>query len=222
MRIVLLTCLALALCAAEDPVAAFSAAMSGQDQAAKKAAIRGLLSLPKEQDDQVLGLLAGAVDDRQASQSAVSALRSRTGLAPSPKRGAGGYPAYPPEDSAAAWNAWIAARKADLDTKKAAKDIKDKLEKIDEKINPDAPTGDPATDGGDAVVRAPQKIPAPDDLGGLDRIHFQNGSTLLGYVISKRTDADGKLVSIRVVHRDGAGEESIAADLIARVDEDIP
>lgn len=222
MRSLLLSLLACLTClVAADAVAEFKEAMAGQDQAAKKKAIQGLLSLPKEQDDTVLTLLASAVEDRQAGKSAISALRSRTGLAPAAKRGAGGYPAYPPEDTPAAWNAWISARKADLDAKKAQKEIKKELEKLEDKVDGDKPAEAAAPTEEGTSVAAPKTPTAPDDLGGLDRIHFQNGSTLLGYVVSKRTDADGKLVSIRVSHRDGAGEESIAADLIARIDEDI-
>lgn len=204
---------------AADPIAKFQAAMGTQDWAAKKKAISGLLSLPKEQDDQVLVMLIGAVDDRQASEPAIAALRSRTGLTPSPKRGTGGYPAYPAEDTAAAWNAWMAARKADLDSKKADKELRARIKDIEKEIAPETAAGtetSPVSENPNPV-----NMPAPEDLGGLDRIVFTNGSTLLGYVVSKRTDVDGKLVSVRVVHRDGAGEESITAELISRVDEDI-
>jgi hypothetical protein len=218
--IILAAILSCSLFAAEDAVANFKKAMSTQDQAEKKKAIQGLLALPAEQDDTVLTLLASAVGDRQASSSAVSALRSRTGMQPSAKRGSGGFPDYPPEDSSSAWNAWITARKADLDLKKAAKDIEKKLEKIEQKIDPATDTSIP-TDNESPNNRTVKNLPPPEDLGGLDRIHFVNGSTLIGYIVSKRTDAEGQLVSIRVVHRDAAGEESIAADLISRIDEDI-
>lgn len=205
---------------AADPVAVFNEAMATQDNAAKKRAIQGLLGLPKDQDDVLLPLLVKAVDDRQAGSSAISALRSRTGLQPASGRGGNsGYPGYPSADTAAGWNAWLAARKADLDLKNKAKELEKKIEKLADKVDPDQPDDDTSASTGDS--RTPQKLPPPTDLGGLDRIHFANGSTLLGYIISKRTDAEGQLVSIRVVHRDGAGEESISAELIARIDEDI-
>jgi len=221
MRALLLLCLfcgSSALLGA-DPIATFNEAIATQDYAAKKRAIEGLLALPKEQDDAILPLLVAAVDDRQASKSAVSALRARTGLQPSSRRGVGGYPDYPTGDTSSAWNAWLAARKADLDLKNKAKELEKKLEKLQDKVDPAANPGDTPTVTADP--RAPQNLPPPTDLGGLDRIHFANGSTLVGYIISKRTDAEGHLISVRVAHRDGAGEESISAELIARIDEDI-
>jgi len=218
--------LTLFLCAVVAPIAAadsaaasaFSQAMGSEDYTAKKKAMQELISLPKDQDDAVLSLLVGAVDDRQIGKTAISALRSRTGLSPSASRGGGGYPGYPADDSAGAWQAWLTARKAEMDLKAKAKELEKKIEKVAEKVkaidtsNPEGATADP---------RAPQNLPPPTDLGGLDRIHFVNGSTLLGYIISRRADAEGNLVSIRVAHPDGAGEESIIAELIARIDEDI-
>jgi hypothetical protein len=44
---------------------------------------------------------------------------------------------------------------------------------------------------------------------------------LVGYIVNKRTDQDGNLISVRVVHRDQGGEETLSADLIARIDEDV-
>ena len=216
----LFLCAVLAPLAAADSAAAsaFSQAMGAEDYTAKKRAMQELIGLPKDQDDTVLTLLVGAVEDRQIGRTAVSALRSRTGLSPGASRSGSGYPGYPSDDSASAWQAWLAARKAEMDIKAKAKELEKKIEKIAEKEkvaaaqDPEAVTADP---------RAPQNLPAPTDLGGLDRIHFANGSTLLGYIISRRADAEGNLVSIRVAHPDGAGEESIIAELIARIDEDI-
>jgi hypothetical protein len=39
------------------------------------------------------------------------------------------------------------------------------------------------------------------------------------YVIFKRTDPDGVLQSVRIIHLDGGGEETLTADLIARIEE---
>lgn len=219
--------LTLVLCAVMTPIAAadsaaataFSQAMGSEDYAAKKKAMQELIGLPKDQDDTVLALLVGAVDDRQIGKTAISALRSRTGLSPGSSRGSGGgYPGYPADDSAGAWQAWLTARKAEMDIKAKAKELEKKIQKVAEKEKTDAIS---SPDGVTNDPRAPQNLPTPTDLGGLDRIQFLNGSTLLGYIISRRTDAEGQLVSIRVAHRDGAGEESITSDLIARIDEDI-
>ncbi len=218
LSLALFGALALTPLLAADAAANFSTAMGSEDYTAKKKAMQELISLPKDQDDAVLSLLVGAVDDRQIGKTAISALRSRTGLSPGASRGGSGYPGYPADDSAGAWQAWLTARKAEMDLKAKAKELEKKIEKVAEKVkaadpsNPEGVTADP---------RAPQNLPAPTDLGGLDRIHFVNGSTLLGYIISRRTDAEGNLVSIRVAHPDGAGEESIVAELIARIDEDI-
>lgn len=61
----------------------------------------------------------------------------------------------------------------------------------------------------------------PSDLGRLDRIVFKSGGSLVCYILSKRVNADGVLQSVRVVHQNNGGEEILAADLIARIDEDI-
>lgn len=84
--------------------------------------------------------------------------------------------------------------------------------------------GDPeaaATDGTDApkVKRVPG--PPPEDLGKLDRVIFKNGSNLVCYILTRRTDADGNLLSVRIVHPDGSGEETLAAAMIARIEEDV-
>ena len=41
------------------------------------------------------------------------------------------------------------------------------------------------------------------------------------YVISKQVDLDGKLTSIDVVHKNGAGQESLDAKIISSYEENI-
>jgi len=218
------------LSAAEDPIADFERAMAGQDQVAKKAAIARSANSSVGTDDVVLPLLARATDDRQAYDAAVSALRARTGLQPAPGRGAGGYPAYPPDDSGASWGTWIAARSAARDTeeqvKSNAKAIEDAKKKAaaagDDAPATAVPGAEPGQEtGAKPIAKAPTEAVADPEFGGLDRITFRTGGSLLCYVLGKRLDTDGVLVSVRVMHTDQGGEETLAADLIARIEEDI-
>jgi hypothetical protein len=196
----------------EDTATAnLQAALGGTDAVAKKTAIRAVASRSTGSDDQVLPLLVGAITDRQAGEAAVSALSSRTGASPT----GGSYaPGVDPSRIQGAWQKWY-------DDWKKAQDIK-KLKKKDEKTTPDPlkqlpnPTDAPKTSEEKTVTPAPA-----EDLGKLDRVLFKAGGSLLCYVQSKRTDADGNLLSVRVVHPDGSGEETIAADLISRIEEDI-
>ncbi len=57
--------------------------------------------------------------------------------------------------------------------------------------------------------------------GQLDRLFFTDGSILRCYVLTKRTDLEGNLTSVRIIHRDGGGEEIIDAAVVARIEEDI-
>lgn len=221
MRRLALCCLclgALALPAGESAaVAAFRRAMQGDDAVAKREAVRALVSREAGDDDTVLPLLVEALNDRQARETAILALRARTGLQPPARQGASSYPGYPSDDTPAAWQAWLAARARDLETKR-------RLEAIDRRLQPpSAPVApapaEPAAAEAAAAASAP-RIPT-DDLGKLDRIVYKSGRSLIAFVRSRRLDADGNLLSVRVVHRDGIGEEVIDAALIARIDEDI-
>ncbi len=216
--------------AADDPFAVFNAAMAGQDFTAKRSAIAGLVAAPKTQDDAVYAALVAALSDRQGQDDAIQALRGRSGLRPPAKKGASQYPGYPASDAAAAWQAWLAARKQDLDnrakianTEKLAKEAKETADKNAKKI---AGKTDDKTDAviSETPVAAvtpgkPTWVPPPE-LGKADRIFLKNGGSLVCYIQSKRLDADGNLRSVRVVHEDG-GEETLAADLIARIEEDV-
>jgi hypothetical protein len=97
---------AAAAAAAIDPVTEFRQAFPGDQSQAKRQAIDHLAAsqLP---DEVVLPLLVAAVDDRQAHQDAVDALRRRTGLQPSPYLGQSHYPSYPPSDHPLSWQYWL-------------------------------------------------------------------------------------------------------------------
>jgi hypothetical protein len=248
LRVVLLSCLLVVLCAsgaaaaaagpssaaptgADNPVViAFTQAFAGDDSTAKRESMRAVAGLPKELDDIVLKLLVQAVGDRQTHDEAVMALRSRTGLAPNAFNKGNGYPGYPSTDDPADWNIWLSARTKDksqakqlADQAKELKELKAKEEK-DAKGDKGAVASSKTPAGGDAAAttetkhnEAPEQ--APSDLGKPSRIIFKNGGSLVCYVIFKRTDSDGVLQSVRIVHLDGGGEETLAADLIARIED---
>ncbi len=214
LAILLLTCATLTWAGDSAAVAAFKQAMNDNDAIAKRETINGLVSKDAGDDDTILPLLVSTVSDRQGREPAIRALRARTGLTPPAREGASAYPGYPTGDTVADWQAWLAARTRDMETKK-------KLEKLDpKKVAPvaDKPTEEQPTES--APVAPPPRIPT-DDLGKLDRIVYKSGRTLIAFVRSKRLDGDGNLVSVRVVHRDGVGEEVIDAGVIARIEEDV-
>lgn len=190
-------------------VAALQAALATDNATAKKDAIRALSDKSVGKDEEVLTMLVGAISDRQAGEAAVSALSSRMGKTPV----GGSYRTG--IDTAKIQAAW---QKAYEDWKKAQdiKKLEKKVEKNADKIKAVATVVEVKPSGEKAVPTAPA-----EDLGKMDRVNFVAGGSLLCFVMSKRTDADGKLVSVRVVHPDGAGEETIAAELISRIDEDI-
>ena len=206
----LLACATGAWCA-DSPVAALQAALGGNDAVAKKTALRAVASKSAGSDEEVLPLLVAAIADRQGGEAAVAALSSRTGAAPS---GGSYVPGVDPAKVQGVWQKW-------LEDWKKAQDIK-KLKKKDEKqeTQSGAPLPAPETPKTSGDEKAVTPAPA-EDLGKLDRVLFKAGGSLLCYVQSKRTDADGNLISVRVVHPDGSGEETIAADLISRIEEDI-
>lgn len=205
-------------------------AMTTTDLAAKRAAIAALGGL--KDDDVVLSALVRIIGDRQAGSFAIEGLRARTGLAPT--RRSSGYPQYPITDDAAGWNQWLTARKAVMDREKALKDAVDKAKELEKKVSEvekeqkagkDPKDKEAATpDDGkgakppDQAAKAKEEKPASEKL---DRIIFRNGALLRCHILSKRTDLDGRLTSVRIQHPDNGGEEVLAADLIVRIDEDI-
>lgn len=190
-------------------VAALQAALGSDNATAKKEAIRALSDKSVGKDEEVLALLVSAISDRQAGEAAVSALSSRMGKTPV----GGSYRTG--IDTAKIQAAW---QKAYDDWKKTQdiKKLEKKVEKNAEKIKAVATVAEVKPSGEKTLPTAPA-----EDLGKMDRVNFVAGGSLLCFVMSKRTDADGKLVSVRVVHPDGAGEETIAAELISRIDEDL-
>jgi hypothetical protein len=207
--------LAATAAAADNPAAEnFTKAMAGDDPYAKRAAIQALVDKSVD-DTTALTLLVQAVGDRQGRDPAIQALRARTGLKAPAYRGSSRYPGYPSSDDAADWQTWLAERNKE-------EEVKRKLAKLDpKKVAP----AKPATDTEPAVEKPAAVEPAPriqtDDLGKVDRIIYKSGRSLIAYVRSKRLDADGNLVSVRVVHKGGAGEEVIDASTIARIEEDV-
>jgi len=191
-------------------VAALQAALASDNAADKKNAIRALSDKSVGKDEEVLSLLVGAIGDRQAGEAAVSALSSRMGKTPV----GGSYRTG--IDTAKIQAAWQKA----YDDWKKTQDIKKLEKKVDKNADKIKAV---ATTVAEVKPTSEKSVPtAPaEDLGKLDRVNFVAGGSLLCFVMSKRTDADGKLVSVRVVHPDGAGEETISAELISRIDEDI-
>ncbi len=203
-------------------------ALGGDDSDAKRTAIHALAAAGLGADDDVLPLLVQAVGDRQASDAAIQALRSRTGLAPSPYVGQSHYPGYPSSDKPSDWTAWLGERKRDLDEKKkvkealeTAKEAKKDAQKAEKEAKSGSATAGAVAsgDGGSATAAAVRQRAVAEDLGQLYRIVFRNGGNLICYVLTRHSDADGNLVSLRVVHTDGSGEETLDASLISRIEE---
>ncbi len=206
----------------------FDDAFQSEDADAKRAAVKALADKAAAGDDEAYAKLVKATGDRQSQDAAIAALRARTGLKPS-KGDGGGYPGYPADDTPASWQAWLKARDAEVAKEKQ---IAEALKLAEEaKKEAEAKEGDPAKVDGEtgAVAGEPGKPttvkPAParpsSDLGRMDRVVFKTGGSLLCYILSKRVDDTGNLISVRVVHRDEGGEEVLSADLVAHIEEDI-
>jgi hypothetical protein len=232
---------------AEQVKTEFAKAFGSGSAADKKAALRTAQALGKDQDDIAYELLVKGVNDRQVHDEAVIALRARTGLQPTLLNRGSGYPGYPASDDASEWNNWLSARKKDKETQKKIAEGEKKLKEMEEAEKKKAAEGKDGKDGkkdgdkpadgtagtdkpaegkdgeakdGDKPAEKPAYEP-PSDLGRLDRVVFKSGGSLVCYILSKRVNADGVLQSVRVVHQNNGGEEILAADLIARIDEDI-
>lgn len=194
-------------------VEAFNKAFAGDDSSAKKAAAAALAAKSSGDDADIIPILIAKVDDRQGSEAVMSALRSRTGLqAGGPGDGSADRPKRPGD-----WQAWYGKWQEQQKTKQALAKVEKEIKKVEsEAAKPDKSAAAPASAG---ETKA-EKRQAPDDLGKPVRIYFRQGGTKMYYLISRRVDADGALVSVRVAHTDGGGEETLAADLIARIQED--
>ena len=236
--------------AADDVAATFAKAFAEGEASDKKEALRSAAALPKDKDDLAFELLVKGVNDRQVHDEAVLALRARTGMQPTLNNRGTGYPGYPASDDASGWNGWLAARKQDKETQKKLADQDKKLKQLDDdkkKKEEEAakkgkngkggdaakPDGEPKADGkdgepkadgkkdGETVAKPKAVYEPPTDLGRVDRIVFKTGGSLLCYILSKRSNSDGVLQSVRVSHLDDGGEETLSMDLIARIEEDI-
>ena len=80
-----------------------------------------------------------------------------------------------------------------------------------------------AATSGDPEAELPDhlKPETQSRYGKLDRLFFTDGSILRCYIMTKRTDLKGQLTSVRIIHKDGGGEEIIDASVVARIEEDI-
>lgn len=221
----------------DEAKAKFDEAFTKGEASDKKDALRIAQSLGKDQDDLAFELLIKGVNDRQVHDEAVMALRARTGLQPTLLNRGSGYPGYPASDDASEWNNWLSQRKKDKETQKkiaeGEKKLKD-LEEAEKNKSGDGKTTDKPADGSGkptdpatATTEPGSDKPAqpayepPSDLGRLDRIVFKTGGSLVCFILSKRMTADGVLQSVRIVHQNNGGEETLAAELIARIDEDV-
>ncbi len=97
-------------------------ALAGDDADAKRQALRALADKSVGNDDQVLPVLVQAVGDRQASDTAIQTLRSRTGLQPSAYVGQSHYPSYPSGDKASDWAQWLSERTKEVEEKAKLKE----------------------------------------------------------------------------------------------------
>ena len=204
-------------------VEAFNKAFAGDDSSAKKAAAAALGAKSTGDDSDILPLLMAKVDDRQASEFVMNALRARTGLPTAPVGESSVDRPKRPTDWRGWYVKWQEEQKTKAELAKAEAERAKLTEKVAEldpaKVVGDAAAATAATPGSDAApVTEATKI-APDDLGKPVRILFVNGGSMRAYIQSRRMDADGNLVSVRIVH-DNGGEETLAAELIARIDEE--
>ncbi len=227
----LLPCLALLAIALPAAADSFDDAFKTEDADAKRAAVKALADKAAGGDDEAYAKLVKAAGDRQTQEAAVAALRARSGLKPAPGKGGGGYPDYPTSDTPAAWQAWLKARDAEREKEKkiaeALKVAEEAKKGAEAKDKDPAKAGETGEAGGAASADPSAKpaVPAParpsSDLGRMDRVVFKTGGSLLCFILSKRVDDTGNLISVRVVHRDEGGEEVLSADLVAHIEEDI-
>lgn len=226
---ILLAVVALPLQAADDAsaaaVAAFTQSFAGGDEAAKRAALPAVIALGRDADDTVYRLLVQAVGDPQTHDVAVPALRARSGLSPTFFDHGPGYPGYPQSDATADWNAWLASRTQDKEKERTLADLSRRLAALSTAAA--TTTAVPAPGSGPPAEasehqHAPSATAPPGDLGRLSRIIFTDGATVVGHILSRHKDADGTVIAVEFIHRDGGGREVIPIDRIARIEDDAP
>jgi hypothetical protein len=213
--------------AATVAVAAFAQAFSGNDEAAKRAAMPAVIALGRDADDTVYRLLVQAVGDQQTHDVAVPALRARSGLSPNFFDHGPGYPGYPQSDAPADWNAWLASRTQDKEKERTLADLAHRLAKLESAASTPAGAASGASGSGPPAAatehqQAGAATAPPSDLGRLSRIIFTDGATVVGHVVDRHKDADGTVLSVEFIHRDGGGREVIPIDRIARIEDDAP
>ncbi len=231
MKAILVTCLSLCfcvgICAADKAIDEFKKVMAGNDSAKKKKAISSFRASKK--DNEKLAVLIAAIGDRQVGKYALEAVERATGLKSSKRGGANpGYPGYPVTRDQSGWSAWLSAKKKVEAEKKKMAEIEKKAKEAEKKAQEAADGGDKKEEGkedkadGDApVVAKKEEKPDHEKYGKIDRIIFKNGNLLMCYIISKQVDLDGKLTSIDIVHKNGAGQESLDAKMISNFEENV-
>lgn len=234
MRLLLTSCLLAfslggSLVAADDDaanaaIAEFNDALSGSDLGAKRAALSAVTALGKDYEVQVLEALQRGAQDRQLQRHALQAFISRTGA-----RGLSSGARM--DANLRAMSTYIAEAKRTAEIESQVSELAAENERLTEQVEgggtTEAGTSAPAaTDPENTVAvgrvtHGGSSARAEEQAGQLDRILFNDGGMLLAYIVSKRVDLDGNLTSIRIMHRDGAGEETLDAHLISRIEEDI-
>ncbi len=206
-----------------DAVAAFAQAFAGSDAAAKREALAAVIALGREADDTAYPLLVQAVGDPQTHDVAVLALRSRTDHSPYPYDRGPSFPGYLPLDTPADWNHWLALRTQYKDRERALADEKSRLAKLSASASTSTAAGAAAGSAapGATARQKPARTAPAGDPGQLSRIIFADGATVVGFIVDRHRDANGTVLSLEFIHRDGGGREVIPIDRIARI-EDAP
>ena len=206
-----------------DAVAAFTAAFSGGDAAAKRTAMTAIIALGRDEDDTAYRLLVQAVNDPQTHDVAVPALRARCAQSSHPYDRAPSNPAFVPLDTPDDWNRWLAARTQYVERDRALADLARRLATLSKAAASEAPAApaSAAADAGAGHGPASARAAPAGDPGRLSRIIFADGATVMGHVLDLHRAADGTVLSVEFVHRDGGGREVIPIDRVARI-EDAP
>ena len=214
--------------AADKVVTKAKKAFAGNDVVAKRKALDALVSGGEDEDR--LPVIIAAMKDRQVKKHAIAAMEKRTGLKPAQRAGVNpGYPGYPATRDASGWSTWWTAKQKEAADKEKLKKLEEETKAAQEKAeaaangetvdkDKDEKTEDDGK-GAEAVKKA--KVPEHELYGKLDRIIFKNGNLLMCYIISKQIYLDGNLTSLDIVHRNGAGQESIDANMVSSYEEDV-
>ena len=181
-------------------------ALKGDDATEKRTALRALAGSHVGTDEQVIPLLIDAIGDRQGGESAVRALISRTGQTP-----LSGEWKNNARKTRSAWNIWFEKWKIG----QRIKDLEKKLH-VRAQVEKNEPDLTVKKQPSGSAVRAPE---VSNDLGKLYRIIFKSGGSFKCFIKAQIVNHDGTLNSVRIVHTEGPGEETIDATLITRIDD---